>query len=151
MRISLVSTISRRSVFSSQIEDAKSYHGQARQGSSVPRSLDTLAVALSGADLAVGRLAGEASRFPDSHLFVRREAVLSSRIEGTRTTLAELLAAEAGTKIATDNADLHEVANHVAALEYGLDRLDRLPLSLRSIRQVHDLATRRFAGRQTTV
>ncbi len=52
---------------------------------------------------------------------------MSSRIEGTRTTLAELLAAEAGAKGAADSADLREVANYVTALEYGLDRLRTLP------------------------
>ena len=101
---------------------------------------DTLAADLSRADLAVGRLAGEGRRFPDSHLFirtfVRRESVLSSRIEGTRTTLFELLAAEAGAKGAADSADLREVANYVAALEYGLDRL-HTP-TLRLIREIHE-------------
>ena len=115
---------------------------------------DTLAMALSSADLAVGRLAGEGSRFPNPHLFirsfVRREAVLSSRIEGTRTTLAELLAAEAGAKDAADSADLREVANYVAALEYGLDRLDTLSLSLRLIREIHGRLMRGVRGDSAT-
>ena len=115
---------------------------------------DTLAAALSRADLAVGRLAGEGRRFPNPHLFirsfVRREAVLSSRIEGTRTTLAELLAAEAGATDATDSADLREVANYVAALEYGLDRLDTLPLSLRLIREIHERLMRGVRGDSAT-
>ena len=110
----------------------------------------TLVAGLSHADLAVGRLAGEGRRFPDPHLFIRsfirREAVLSSRIEGTRTTLAELLAVEAGAKGTADNADLHEVANYVAALEYGLDRLDTLPLSLRLIREIHERLMRWVRG-----
>ena len=101
-----------------------------------------LAAALSRADLAVERLAGEGRRFSNPHLFirsfVRREAVLSSRIEGTRTTLAELLVAEAGATGTVDNADLREVANYVAALECGLDRLHVLPLSLRLIREIHE-------------
>ena len=115
---------------------------------------DTLAAALSRADLAVGRLVGEGRRFPNPHLFirsfVRREAVLSSRIEGTRTTLAELLAAEAGAKGAADSADLREVANYVAALEYGLDRLDTLPLSLRLIREIHERLMRGVRGDAAT-
>ncbi|MYD99711.1 MAG: Fic family protein [Alphaproteobacteria bacterium] len=115
---------------------------------------DTLAVALSRADFAVGRLAGEGRRFPNPHLFirsfVRREAVLSSRIEGTRTTLAELLAAEAGAKDAADSADLREVANYVAALEYGLDRLDTLSLSLRLIREIHGRLMRGVRGDSAT-
>jgi len=114
----------------------------------------TLVAALSRADLAVGRLAGEGGRFPNPHLFirsfVRREAVLSSRIEGTRTTLAELLAAEAGAKSTADSADLHEVTNHVAALEYGLDRLDALPLSLRLIREIHERLMRGVRGEVAT-
>ena len=113
-----------------------------------------LVAALSHADLAVGRLAGEGRRLPDPHLFVRsfirREAVLSSRIEGTRTTLAELLAVEAGAKGTADSADLHEVANYVAALEYGLDRLDTLPLSLRLIRELHERLMRGVRGGAAT-
>ena len=115
---------------------------------------DTLAVALSRADFAVGRLTGEGRRFPNPHLFirsfVRREAVLSSRIEGTRTTLAELLAAEAGAKDAADSDDLREVANYVAALEYGLERLDTLPLSLRLIRRIHERLMRGVRGDSAT-
>ena len=115
---------------------------------------DMLADALSRADLAVGRLAGEGSRLPNPHLFirsfVRREAVLSSRIEGTRTTLAELFAAEARAKVAADNADLREVANYVAALEYGLERLDTLPLSLRLIREIHERLMRGVRGDSAT-
>ena len=115
---------------------------------------DTLAAALSRADLALGRLAGEGSRFPNPHLFIRsfirREAVLSSRIEGTRTTFAELLAAEAGAKDAVDSADLREVANYVAALEYGIDRLDTLPLSLRLVREIHERLMRGVRGDAAT-
>ncbi|MDE0240327.1 MAG: Fic family protein [bacterium] len=115
---------------------------------------DKIVAALSRADLAIGRLAGEGSRFPNPHLFirsfVRREAVLSSRIEGTRTTLAELLAAEAGAKRAADSADLREVANYVAALEYGLDRLGTLPLSLRLIREIHERLMRGVRGDAAT-
>ena len=110
----------------------------------------TLTAALSRADFAIGRLAGEGRRFTNPHLFirsfVRREAVLSSRIEGTRTTLAELLAAEAGGTGATDAADLREVGNYVAALEYGLERLETLPLSLRLIRELHERLMRGIRG-----
>lgn len=99
-----------------------------------------LAAALSRADLALGRLAGEGRRLPNPHLFIRsfirREAVLSSRIEGTRTTLEQLLAAEAGAAAESAPADLLEVGNHASALEYGLDRLETLPLSLRLIREI---------------
>lgn len=97
--------------------------------------------ALSDADRLIGRLAGEGGRLPNPHLlirpFVRREAVLSSRIEGTQATLGELLAAEAGAAVDRSSDDLREVANYVAALEYGVKRLKTLPLSLRLTRELH--------------
>lgn len=97
--------------------------------------------ALSDADRLVGRLAGEGGRLPNPHLllrpFIRREAVLSSRIEGTQATLSELLAAEAGVSVERSPADLREVGNYVTALEYGVRRLKKLPLSLRLIRELH--------------
>ncbi|MBI4168439.1 MAG: Fic family protein [Acidobacteria bacterium] len=96
---------------------------------------------LSAADHAVGRLAGEGGRLPNPHLlirpFVRREAVLSSRIEGTQATLGELLAAEAGAAVNRSPEDLREVGNYVAALEHGVKRLRKLPLSLRLVRELH--------------
>jgi len=116
-----------------------------------PRAWDNaLVAALSDADRAVGRLAGECRRLPHADLiaalFLRREAVLSSRIEGTRTTLAQLLAAETGAAPAPDPDDLHEVANCVAALEYGLARLETLPLSLRLVRELHERLMRGVRG-----
>src|SRR5438309_914239 len=87
--------------------------------------------ALSDADRLIGRLAAEGVRLPNPHVlirpFVRREAVLSSRIEGTRATLGELLAAEAGAIVERSPEDLREVANYVVALEYGVRRLRTLP------------------------
>lgn len=101
-----------------------------------------IATALSRADRAIGRLAGEGWRFRNPDLlirpFVRREAVLSSRIEGTQTTLAELLVSGAGATPEAMTADLREVRNYVTALEYGLERLDTLPLSSRLIREIHE-------------
>jgi Fic family protein len=88
-----------------------------------------------------GKLAGEGGRLPNPHLlirpFVRREAVLSSKIEGTQATLGELLAAEAGAAVGRSPADLREVGNYVMALEYGIKRLKELPLSLRLIKELH--------------
>lgn len=113
-----------------------------------------LAAALSAADRAVGRLAGEGRRLPNPHLlirpFVRREAVLSSRIEGTQATLRELLAAEAGAVVDRSPADLREVANYVVALEYGIERLGTLPLSLRLVRDLHERLLRGVRGDTTT-
>ena len=111
---------------------------------------EELVTALSRADRAIGRLAGEGRRMSNPHLFIKpflhREAVLSSRIEGTRTTLGELLAAQAGARVVQSSADLHEVANYVVALEYGIQRLNTLPLSLRLIREIHEQLMRGVRG-----
>lgn len=100
-----------------------------------------LVTALSDADRLIGRLAGEGGKLPNPHLlmrpFVAREAVLSSRIEGTQATLGELLADAAGASVERSPQDLREVANYVVALEHGTHRLERLPLSLRLIREIH--------------
>ena len=109
-----------------------------------------LTLSLSSADRAIGRLAGEGRRLPNPHLlirpFVRKEAVLSSRIEGTQATLGELLAAEAGAAVERSPDDLREVGNYVAALEYGLERLETLPVSLRLIREMHERLMRGVRG-----
>jgi Fic family protein len=78
--------------------------------------------------------------------FVRKEAVLSSRIEGTQATLGELLADEAG--IAVDRApdDLKEVRNYVVALEKGVSLLKELPLSLRLVRELHRILMKGVRG-----
>ncbi len=64
--------------------------------------------------------------------------MLSSRIDGTQATLGELLAAEAGAVVERSQADLREVANYVMALKYGVERLHKLPLSLRLVRELHE-------------
>ncbi len=103
---------------------------------------DSLVRALSDADRLIGRLAGQEAHLPNPHVlirpFVRREAVLSSRIEGTQATLGELLAAEAGAAVDRSPDDLREVANYVVALEHGIKRLKTLPLSLRLVRELHE-------------
>jgi Fic family protein len=115
---------------------------------------DDLAATLSRADRGVGQLAGEGRRLPNPHLlirpFVRREAVLSSRIEGTQATLGELLAAEAGAVVDRSPEDLREVANYVLALEYGVKRLGKLPLSLRLVRELHERLMRGVRGDSAT-
>ena len=82
--------------------------------------------------------------------FVRREAVLSSRIEGTQATLGELLAAQAGAAVERSPADLREVGNYVTALEYGIERLATLPLSLRLVRELHERLMSGVRGDATT-
>ena len=113
-----------------------------------------IAVSLSAADRSIGRLAGEARHLPNPKLlvapFIRKEAVLSSRIEGTQTTLCELLATEAGVPVKRSLLDLHEVGNYVTALEYGLERLDTLPLSLRLVRELHERLMRGVRGDSAT-
>src|SRR5260370_12735096 len=108
---------------------------------SLPPSIawsDTLVRALSDADRLVGRLAGEGGHLPNPHLFIRpflrREAVLSSKIDGTEATLGELLAADAGAVVDRSPDDLREVANYVMAMEPGLRRLKPLPLPLPLVR-----------------
>ena len=113
-----------------------------------------LAASLSSADRAIGRLAGEGRRLPNPQLlirpFVRKEAVLSSRIEGTQATLGELLAAEAGAAVGRNPADLREVGNYVTALEYGLERQEALPISLRLVREIHECLMRGVRGDMAT-
>jgi len=102
---------------------------------------------LSEADRALGQLAGLGQTVPNPHLligpFVRREAVLSSRIEGTRADIADLYAYEArqlplpGME-SPPETDVREVLNYVNALNYGLERLNTLPVSLRLIRELHE-------------
>jgi Fic family protein len=110
--------------------------------------------ALASASTLVGRLAGEGRRLPNPHVlirpFVRREAVLSSRIEGTQATLGELLAAEAGATVDRSPDDLREVGNYVTALEYGIQRLKTLPLSLRLVRELHEKLLRGVRGDHAT-
>lgn len=110
--------------------------------------------ALSEADMLIGRLAGEGARLPNPHIlmrpFIRREAVMSSSIEGTQSTLGELLASEAGAHVERSPEDLREVANYVVALEYGIKRLNQLPLSLRLILELHAKLMRGVRGGTAT-
>src|SRR6266540_1227848 len=95
-----------------------------------------LVAVLSAADRALGELAGLGRTLPNPHLliqpFIRREAVLSSRIEGTQTGVTDLYAFEAQQPRAAgrrgDDADAREVLNYVRAMEYGLTRIQTLPV-----------------------
>jgi cell filamentation protein, protein adenylyltransferase len=115
---------------------------------------DRLARHLSDADRLIGQLASIGAALPNPHLlirpFVRREAVLSSRIEGTQTSLAELFADEAGVETERDRSDLREVENYVKALEYGIKRLKTLPISLRLIREIHEHLMKGVRGNMAT-
>jgi Fic family protein len=112
-----------------------------------------LVLALSRADAALSELSGIGRQLPNPHLligpYLRREAVLSSRIEGTRASLADLLLDEAEEDRPTD-ADVREVRNYVEALEYGLGRLGDLPLSLRLVCELHERLMRGVRGERAT-
>ncbi len=107
---------------------------------------------ISRADLAVGTLSGLGETLPNPHLliypFIRREAVLSSRIEGTQSSLSDLLLFEA-TRVEKQR-DVKEVQNYVRAMEYGLKRLAELPLSLRFIRELHGILMEGVRGEHAT-
>lgn len=112
---------------------------------SLPPELDftpQLIRSLSDADRLIGRLSGEGIKLPNPHLlirpFVKREAVLSSRIEGTQATLGELLANDAGASVKRSPDDLKEVDNYVKALDHGIQRLSTLPMSLRFTCEIHE-------------
>ena len=103
---------------------------------------DEMLSALSEAERDLSKLATLAGNFPLPRLliqpFIRREAVLSSRIEGTRASLVDLYAFEsAQLSFLEPGNDAHEVHNYVRALDYGLARLADLPVSLRLIRELH--------------
>ena len=96
---------------------------------------------LSAADRALGRLDGSVLTLPNADLFVfmyvRKEAVLSSQIEGTQSSLQDLLAAEAQILDQNLPRDVDEVVNYVQAMNHGLTRLNELPVSVRLIREIH--------------
>lgn len=103
-----------------------------------------LVLKLSRADASLSELSGIGALLPDPHVLigplVRREAVLSSRIEGTQASLADVLMDESvpvANKLESAAADIKEVRNYVNALEYGITRLNELPLSLRLVRELH--------------
>jgi Fic family protein len=104
----------------------------------------------SEANLALGQLEGIGHRLPNPHLligpFLRREAVLSSRIEGTVATAEELVLFEVAPTEPPKPGDVREVSNYVKALHYGLRRLDRLPISLRLIREMHRALMHKVRG-----
>ncbi len=107
--------------------------------------------ALDAALLALGRLDGISSALPDTHLllysYIRKEAVLSSQIEGTQSTLADLMLFELQEAPGVPLDDVVEVSNYVRALEHGVKRLrGGFPLSNRLIREVHEILLSRGRG-----
>jgi Fic family protein len=100
-----------------------------------------LAARVSDADRAISELAGVGRMLPNPYLLIRpfmsREAILSSRIEGTRASLSDLFFFEAASEPPSPGSDVREVHNYVTAFEYGLRRMRDLPVSLRLIREIH--------------
>ena len=100
--------------------------------------------------LALGRLDGLTTALPDPTLFlysyVRKEAVLSSQIEGTQSSLSDLLLFEIEGVAGVPLNDVQEVSNYVAAMNHGLKRLEELPLSLRLLKEIHGVLLAKGRG-----
>ncbi|MGE4167475.1 MAG: Fic family protein [Xanthobacteraceae bacterium] len=105
---------------------------------------------LSKADRALGRLDGSIQTLPNPNLFVfmyvRKEAVLSSQIEGTQSSINDILKVEAKVFDRERPHDVNEVLNYVAAMDHGLNRLQELPLSLRLICEIHERLLKNVRG-----
>ena len=109
---------------------------------------------LSKADTAIGQLSGMSETLPNPDLFVamyvRKEAVLSSQIEGTEASLEDLLEYESENRPKTLANDVSEVVNYARAMNYGLRRIKELPLSLRLIKEIHAELMRNVRGGNKT-
>ncbi len=107
---------------------------------------------LTDAERGMGELVGVGKRLPNPHLligpFLRREAILSSRIEGTITTAQELLLFEAEEPETPPTPDVKEVRNYIDAMEYGLERLEKLPVCLRLIQELHERLMQNVRGEE---
>jgi Fic family protein len=111
---------------------------------------EDLQTLLSRADRALGRLDGSIQTLPNPDLFVfmyvRKEAVLSSQIEGTQASIHDILEVEAQAFSPHHPKDVDEVLNYVGAMNHGLARLNELPVSVRLIREIHERLLRRVRG-----
>ncbi len=109
---------------------------------------------LSKADVALGRLDGIAEILPDVDFFIlmymRKEATLSSQVEGTQATFSDLLKVEAKIEDLEIHKDVDEIVNYINAMNYGLDRLKTLPLSLRLIKEIHKTLLHGVRGERKT-
>ena len=119
-----------------------------------PLHLHPLLNKLADAERKLGALDAISDLLPDPELFqymyARKEAVLSSQIEGTQSTLTTLLRADAEGRTRPLNDDLREAFNYTAAMDYVLERLETLPLSLRLIREAHEQLMQSVRGFQAT-
>ncbi len=122
---------------------------------SPPIDLNPFAQLIEQANRALGRLEGVAATLPDAQLFlymyVRKEALLSSQIEGTQSSLSDLLLFETLHEPESASHDVVDVSRYVAAMNYGLARLENnLPLSLRLLREVHGVLLSEGRGSEKT-
>jgi Fic family protein len=117
-------------------------------------SFESLVGQLTDASLALGQLSGIGEMLPNPYLlirpFVRREAVSSSRIEGTRASLSDLFFFEAAETASPRTPDVPEVYNYVRALEHALERLREFPVSLRLVRETHAILLENVRGGHAT-
>jgi Fic family protein len=119
----------------------------------IPLTADTV-LKLSEADAALGRLAGSGRLLPNPHLlvnaYITREAVSSSRIEGTQASITEVF--DAAVTGETKRNDIREVSNYILALQHGVRRLkdDNFPISLRLIKEMHGILLDRVRGQDKT-
>lgn len=113
---------------------------------------DEMQTLLSKADRALGRLDGSIQTLPNPDLFVlmyvRKEAVLSSQIEGTQSSLDDVLEVEARLMGRRHPSDTTEVLNYVRAMNHGLRRLNELPISIRLIKEIHKKLLENVRGRE---
>jgi len=113
---------------------------------------DELQACLSKADRSLGRLDGSIQTLPDPDLFVfmyvRKEAVLSSQIEGTQSSLSHLLKREAEVQDPDTPQDVNEVINYVGAMNLGLRLLDTLPVSTRLVKEIHQKLLENVRGQE---
>jgi len=109
---------------------------------------------LSEADRLLGELSGTGRLLPNPYLliapYVRREAVSSSRIEGTQASLSDLFFFEAAEKREPRVPDVREVSNYVSAIDYGIERLKDLPISVRLIKEIHEKLMEGVRGERAT-
>ena len=113
-----------------------------------------LLIALGQADRALARLDGAASVLPDVDVFIGmyvfQEATLSSQIEGTEASLADVVGAQSQDPPPERVDAIKEIQNYVAALNYGLERLQNLPVSKRLVREIHEMLMRDVRGGEST-
>ncbi|HEY5260767.1 MAG TPA: Fic/DOC family N-terminal domain-containing protein, partial [Solirubrobacteraceae bacterium] len=119
----------------------------------IPRAMElptTTIRLLADAEASLGRLAGVGQLLPNPHLLIRpylmREAIASTRIEGTQASLADVFEAEASGE--PPNADVEEVLNYIDALEWGIGQMSKLPLGARLIREIHRRLLAGVRGRE---